>query len=397
MTQTDFVGARRPLDEFDIPRLAHSIDVSEDHFRAFFEVEAGGRAFDRQGRPTMLFEPHVFYRNLRGAKRDQAVAAGLAYAKWRPGEYPKDSYPRLQAAMKIDTVAALKACSIGLSQVLVENHSQVGYETPWLMWQAFMDDEENHIKAMIQFILANGIDDDLREGRWETVARVYNGPGYKKNGYHTKMARAFAKHQKIPDIEWRPGMEDGQPAGQAVALLPKMHDAKTLKVVQEKLIELGYPEVGMADGKWGRKTRQAVLGFRADHDLPLVPQVDEQLLSVLMVAEKATVSEARANTTAGDLERAGSRKMLAANNTETVSFLGLAGGGIGLAQQSLGDVQGQVDGISGLLNSISPLIDTVKDVWPYLLIAFAAYVFYQQWKLKKAMVQDYREGKYVGR
>lgn len=387
MTNYTFVGKRRPLDAVDIPRLAHRINVSEDHFRAFFEVEAAGRAYDREGRPVMLFEPHVFYRNLSGEKREQAVAAGLAYPKWRPGNYPKDSYPRLQEALKIDAVAALKSCSIGLSQVLVENHSSVGYETPWLMWQAFMDDEEEHVEAMLRFILANGIDDDLREERWETVARVYNGPRYKENGYHTKMARAFAKHKGIPDVEWAPDAPS----------LTEIKDADTLRIVQTRLVELGYPEVGKVDGRWGTKLRAAVLGFRADHGLPIVPQVDEQLLSALMVSAKRPVSEERASTTAGDLAKAGSRKIKAADETEVLGWTTGVGGAVVAAQEALKDAQGQLTAVGDLLSRIDPLIESLKSVSPFLLLALGGYIAYKQIVIKRATVEDYREGRYVGR
>lgn len=38
----------------------------------------------------MLFEPHVFYRLLgKGAKRDAAVSAGLAYPKWGMKPYAR--------------------------------------------------------------------------------------------------------------------------------------------------------------------------------------------------------------------------------------------------------------------------------------------------------------------
>lgn len=389
MTITAFVGNRKPLDDFDIPRMAHRINVSEDHFRAFFEVESAGRAYDRLGRPVMLFEPHVFFRNLRGAERDRAVEAGLAYQRWRPGSYPSDSYPRLKQAIQINQDAALKSCSIGLSQVLVENYSSVGYLSPWAMWQAFMDDEEEHVEAMLRFILANGIDDDLRAGRWEVVARVYNGPRYKENGYHTKMARAFAKFQGIPDVNWKPDAPD--PA------MPEIKDAETLKIVQTRLVELGYPEVGRVDGKWGTKLRAAVLGFRADHNLPIVPRVDEQLLSALMVAPKRAVSEERAHTTATDLAKAGSRKIKAADETEALGIAAGVGGGLTTAHQLLSDAQGNVTIVSDILERIEPMIDTLKDIFPYLLVAAGAYIVWKQIAIKRATVEDYREGRYVGR
>lgn len=178
---------------------------------------------------------------------------------------------------------------------------------------------------------------------------------------------------------------------------PGKADQHTLKAVQLRLIELGYPEVGKADGKWGTRTRTAILGFRSDHGLPLVAQVDEQLLATLMAAQKRPVSEARAHTTVGDLRVAGSQKVAAADR------VGLAGGaltatgalaGIG---GSIEDLQGELGKFQNLFDTIEPLVEFVKSSAPILLLALGAYVVYQQVVLKRRMVEDYREGKYVGR
>ena len=93
MSEWDFRGEAKRLEDLDLPRIGYRIGCGEDELHAFMDVEASGSGFDPQGRPKMLFEPHVFYRNLSGAKRDQAVEQKLAYPKWRPSTYPKDSYP----------------------------------------------------------------------------------------------------------------------------------------------------------------------------------------------------------------------------------------------------------------------------------------------------------------
>lgn len=198
-----FRGIAKPIEDVDIPRIGSAIGVGEDELHAFMDVEASGSGFDSTGRPKMLFEPHVFYRNLTGAKRDEAVRAGLAYAKWKAGSYPKDSYPRLTRAMEIDEAAALRACSWGLGQILGENHRMVGYATPQAMVRAFMDDEEHHLEAMVAFLVSAGIDDDLRAHRWANVARVYNGPSYATHNYHGRMAAAYAKWSNIKDTPWQ--------------------------------------------------------------------------------------------------------------------------------------------------------------------------------------------------
>lgn len=198
-----FIGEAKRIEDIDIPRIGARIGVGEDELHAFMEVEAAGSGFDRQGRPKMLFEPHIFHKHLQGEKRERAVKAGLAYPKWRR-EYPKDSYPRLLAAMEIDETAALKSASWGLGQILGENHKAAGYKSPQDMVRAFTEDEENHLEAMVSFLKANGLDKHLRAHNWAELARGYNGPAYAQHGYHTKLKAAFAKWQKIKDTPWPP-------------------------------------------------------------------------------------------------------------------------------------------------------------------------------------------------
>ena len=210
-----FIGAAKRLDDIDLPRIASRIQCGEDELHALIDVETAGGGFDKLDRPRLLFEPHVFYRNLTGTKRDEAVRSGLAYSKWGMKPYPKDSYPRLKQAMEIDETAALKSASWGLGQILGENHKMVGYATPQAMVLAFMADEESHLEAMVQFIIAAGIADDLKAHRWAVVARVYNGAGYAANKYDVKLAAAYAKWAKIKDTPWTPGQPDDPGAPQA--------------------------------------------------------------------------------------------------------------------------------------------------------------------------------------
>ena len=252
-----FRGAARRLDDVDLPRIGHRIGVGEDEIHAFMDVEAAGSGFDSSGRPKMLFEPHVFYRNLTGAKRTAAVNAGLAYPKWGTKSYPRDSYPRLIKAMEIDETAALKSASWGLGQVLGENHRIVGYATPQSMVRAFMEDEEAHLEAIIEFLIANHIDDDLKAHRWSTVARVYNGPGYAKHNYHGRMAAAYAKWSRIKDTPWVPGDDDPGPRD------PEGAVDRTLMIreAQGALKALGF-DPGPIDGKNGPRTEAATLAYQ---------------------------------------------------------------------------------------------------------------------------------------
>lgn len=195
----NFKGRAKRLDDIDLPLVGRQIGVGEDEIHALLDVESAGSGFDKQGRPKMLFEPHVFWRELgSGVKRDKAAAMGLAYPKWRRN-YPADSYPRLIEAMKIDEEAALRSASWGLAQIMGFNALTVGYATAKDMVLAFVEDEEAHLRAMVLFIIKTGLADHLRMHNWKAFARGYNGVGFAKNGYDRKLAQAFARWQKIKD------------------------------------------------------------------------------------------------------------------------------------------------------------------------------------------------------
>ncbi|WP_292524219.1 N-acetylmuramidase family protein [Mesorhizobium sp.] len=185
-----------------MPKLGALIGVGEDEIHAFLDVETTGDGFDSQGRPIILFEPHVFFRNLTGANRAQAVAAGLAYQRWGEKPYPRDSYPRLKAACAIDETAALKSASWGLGQVLGENHIAAGYSTVQAMVRDMMADEELQLLASVNFIKTNRLADKLRNHDWAGFARGYNGAGYRKNSYDTRLANAYRKWSRIKDTAW---------------------------------------------------------------------------------------------------------------------------------------------------------------------------------------------------
>jgi len=204
MTIAAFTGAARRLDDIDLPRIGHRIGVGEDELHAVMDVEAAGSGFDSLGRPKMLFEPHIFYRLLGpGGAREEAVRQGLAYPTWRRN-YPSDSYPRLAAAQKINPTVALHSASWARGQVMGFNHAAAGYASVEEMVLDMMEDEENHIGAMVSFIATNGLDDELRRHDWAGFARGYNGSSYALNGYHTKLAAAYAKWANIRDTPWVP-------------------------------------------------------------------------------------------------------------------------------------------------------------------------------------------------
>lgn len=408
-----FKGKGKRFDDVDIPRLASKIGVGEDLMHAFMDTESLGSGFYADGSVKRLFEPHVFYRQLTpGPDRDKAVKLGIAYPKWRPGNYPKDSTSRILQAMEIDKEAAMRATSWGAFQVLGENFRMAGYQSAEAMVENMMDDEETHLNAAINFIIAAGIDDDMRRleaitdravtaEECASIVSVYNGPGYRKNNYHTKFARSLNKWRKIPDTAWDGDMQAGDPpempAGPVTApKQPKPFQPPTgasLKAVQQRLLALGYAEVGKPDGIWGTKTRAAVLAFRADNEMPLEPNIDESFMAALMMAQPREIAPERQNATVADLRDGGSRIIKAADNaTGGATVLGGAAG-VGVALQGL-DVLGEhLTSAKGILDKIEPVKEALISAGPWVLGAMAIFIAWQLYKAKQARLDDHRTGK----
>jgi len=375
----DFKGAATRLDAIDIPQMAARINVPEDRVRAVDETESRGSGFDKAGRPKMLFEPHLFYRMLSGAQRDAAIAAGLAYPKWRKG-YPVESYTRMVGAMKINRDAALRAASWGRYQCLGDHYAMLGYDAPDQMVKAFMDDEEAHLEGFVTFIINSGVDDDLRAGRYDVFFRVYNGPAYVKNGYPAAFKANLAKWAKTSDVE-------------VVGGDPMQTDSETTKTVQRRLIELGYREIGMPDGSLGSRTRGAILGFRADHGLPLIPVIDKALLAALMIASARPVSAARANATVAELRAEGSTTIKVADKASGAAVaLGSISGLAGLSQV-MDTAGGSISTLQALLDQFSGLKDTAVALGPWIAVGVAGYIVYQQYMIRQTRLADHQSGK----
>lgn len=200
-----FVGTGKRLDDIDFPKIGKLIGIGEDEIHAVLDVETSGKGFDVHNRPIILFEPHIFFKQLTAHKPNalkQAIAEGLAYKSWGQAKYPRDSYPRLESAILIDLELALRSASWGLGQIMGFNFALAGFSSAQAMVESFKQDEENQLLGMVKFIISAGLDDELRRHDWAGFARGYNGPGFAKNNYHQKLAARFEAWKKIKDTPY---------------------------------------------------------------------------------------------------------------------------------------------------------------------------------------------------
>lgn len=124
------------------------------------------------------------------------------------------------------------------------------------------------------------------------------------------------------DARLRPAPPDGLPQAAYSGAF-----SSQLERVQRQLAELGYHEVGTVDGRWGSRTRGAILAFRADKGLAPVPVADGAFLIALASSGPRTVAPARAEMTVDKLRAEGAEEVRRADVTQTAGGV-VAGFGV---------------------------------------------------------------------
>ena len=190
------------LTDADYDRAAAELGngVTPKHMRASKKVEAPRGAFDDLGRPSILYERHVFARNTTPKGKFNAGHPELSAVRgYGPGGYGSfgAQYGKLEAAYALDPEAAFEGCSWGAFQVLGENAVSLGYESARAMAVELAKSESAHLDSYVRFIKVNNLADELGRCRAGDPAScipfvsVYNGDGYARFGYHTKFAEAL--------------------------------------------------------------------------------------------------------------------------------------------------------------------------------------------------------------
>ncbi len=161
----------------------------------------------------------------------------------------------------------------------------------------------------------------------------------------------------------------------------------SVREVQARLKVLGYHEVGQVDGQIGPRTRAAILAFRDDHGLPLVPIIDVALTKALASAEPRPVAQERA---AGVPE--GSRIVTAANAQVGLGVLGAAGSVAAQIAPALTQAEEARDTAERVLDLVG-LADVVQAVLPWVGAAVFIGVIFYALKARNARIDDHRSGK----
>jgi hypothetical protein len=167
-----------PLGADDYRVTAERLGCEAAAVQAVVEVESGAAAFGADGRPIILYEPHIFSRLTNRAF--DASNPNVSYPTWDRTKYPRDQagrYAQLREAFGLDPEAAVASASWGLFQIMGMNYRACGFTSATAFVKEMSKSLVKQLAAFEAFARSNNLVDELQRKDWEGFARGYNGPG----------------------------------------------------------------------------------------------------------------------------------------------------------------------------------------------------------------------------
>jgi hypothetical protein len=199
----------RLLKSADLIAAAKRLGVEVAAVYAVNEVESAGMGFLCTGKPAVLFERHVMYRQLSTPRNpgdnaqqleEHANALAVQYPSLvnpKAGGYAGGTaeHQRLASARLIDDLCALESTSWGAFQIMGYHWQELGYESVYDLVACMSANESQQLEAFVRFIEADpALHKALKARKWTDFAKRYNGPAYARNLYDVKLERAYKRH-----------------------------------------------------------------------------------------------------------------------------------------------------------------------------------------------------------
>ncbi len=184
----------------EITQAACAAKINPAALLAVVEVESAGKFFARvNGRdePLIRFECHYFDRRLsddqRGIAREAGISSPIAGKVPNP-RGQEERWNLLDRAAAFSRPAALESVSWGIGQIMGAHWKALGFASVEEMTELARSGAAGQIRLLILFLEKNGLIPLLNARDWAAFARRYNGPGYRRFAYDSKLAIAYARH-----------------------------------------------------------------------------------------------------------------------------------------------------------------------------------------------------------
>lgn len=195
-----------PITQQQFQASADRLNVDVNTVKAVAKVESSRGGFDAQGRLTILFEPHIFWKYLwrenidpRDIKQTDPNLVNPIWDKTLYGKY-SDQWDKLLRAREISEDAANLSASFGAFQIMGFNFKMCGFNSAKSYISFLEKSEHNQLEAFCNYLTKVQLVDELRLLDWRGFAHGYNGKYYWKNQYDLKLKAAYEKFKANPGL-----------------------------------------------------------------------------------------------------------------------------------------------------------------------------------------------------
>ena len=192
------------LTEQDYLEVAKELGVEVATIKAVVDIEAGRahQGFWTEGKPIINFDLSVYQQaakkhgvNLAQARKTHPVIFARPDSK-KYGSQQAGQQARLDAARQINSAAGIEGTFWGMFQLGGFNWKICGTDSPEHFVELMSRSERDQLELFATFVKNTGMIQSLRDKNWSAFARRFNGNGYARKGYHTRLAAAYARHKK---------------------------------------------------------------------------------------------------------------------------------------------------------------------------------------------------------
>jgi len=198
------IDAGRPWDrltEEDYAEVAAELGVEVPAIKAVVDIETGHthQGFWKKGKALINFDLSM-YRKYAPRNGVSLAAARKKYPEIfrspdvrKYGSKQAAQYARFDAAAEINRTAAIEGCFWGMFQIGGFNWKLCGCRSAREFYDRVNRSEREQLELFAAFCRERDLVKYIRKKDWAAFSLRYNGPGYKKRGYHRKMAEAYKK------------------------------------------------------------------------------------------------------------------------------------------------------------------------------------------------------------
>jgi len=192
----------RELVEFEIREAANTMKVDINILKTLIEIEGKNKSFLKDGRPSIIFQGHRFWKELKKRNIDplplQEKFPDIVYPTFNRKyiHQGEKEYERLEKAKNIHKESAYLSTQWGMFKMSGHHFKECGFSSVNEMVHNFYKTENEQLKALVNFYQSKGIVEDIRNENWEEYGKKSHGKTFNSAKFIKEFEKIYNNQPK---------------------------------------------------------------------------------------------------------------------------------------------------------------------------------------------------------